>query len=254
MLAFPTLEAAGVTALVTTRSGGVSRGPYASLNLAFHVGDDPACVLANRARVAGALEVDPGTFVVAEQVHGHQVAVVAEGDAGRGAMEAASAVAGVDAMVTTAQGLPLMVLVADCVPVVMVDPAAGVLACTHAGWRGIAAGLPACTISIMEALGASPERLLAGVGPAADPATYQVDDAVAGALATRTSPDGGLVPDGPGRWLVDLGALVRQHLVDAGVPGPAIHCMARHTSDPSLFSHRRGAPTGRFALLAMLAR
>jgi len=157
-------------------------------------------------------------------------------------------------MATAARALPLMILVADCVPVVMVDPVARVLACVHAGWRGIAARLPARAVSAMAAPGASPGPLLVGVGPAADPATYQVGDAVAGALRDRCTTTTALVPDGSGRWLADLGSLVHQHLVAAGVPAPAIHRSPLHTSDPSLFSHRQGAPTGRFALLAMLTR
>lgn len=251
MLTFGTLEAAGVTALVTTRHGGVSAGCFTSLNLAFHVGDDPACVRANRARVAEVLGVDPATFVVAEQVHGNRVAVVEGADAGRGALGAATAVAGADAMATVARELPLMVLVADCVPVVMVDPVAGVLGCVHAGWRGIAAGLPARAVTAMVGLGASPQRLHVGVGPSADPATYQVGDAVADALRTKPT-TAAVVPHRPGQWLVDLGSLVCQHLVDAGVPQQAIARMPLHTSDPSLFSYREGTPTGRFALLAAL--
>jgi len=254
VLGFPELSEAGVTAFVTTRNGGVSAGPFATLNLAFHVGDDPARVRVNRARVAARLGVDAGTFVVAEQVHGPGVVVVEGADAGRGALEPGTAIAGADAMATVTPGLPLMVLVADCVPVVIVDPVARVLACVHAGWRGIAAGIVDRAVAAMAALGASPDRLLVGIGPAADPASYQVDDAVAGALRERCTTTDALVPDGPGHWLADLGSLVGAHLVAAGVSEPAVHRAPLHTSDPALFSHRRGAPTGRFALLATLVR
>ena len=156
MLAWPSLDALGVDAFVTTRHGGVSAGPYATLNLGLHVGDTEADVLVNRRRVAAALGADLGDFVFCNQVHGRRVAVVSAADRGRGALRLGDAVAVTDALVTTDPGTVLAILVADCVPIILVDPQAGVLACVHAGWRGTVAGVTGAALHAMQGLGARP--------------------------------------------------------------------------------------------------
>src|SRR5438552_230753 len=143
LLTWPALDASGAGAAVTTRSGGVSSGCCATLNLSLSVGDDPASVLENRRRLAAGLGARPEDFVFARQVHGAGVAVVGEADRGRGAFSLDDAIGDADVLVTTTPGIVLAILAADCVPLVLHDPVAGVLACVHAGWRGTAAGAPA---------------------------------------------------------------------------------------------------------------
>ncbi|MEJ5210038.1 MAG: laccase domain-containing protein, partial [Burkholderiales bacterium] len=118
---------AQVRALITTRAGGASVGPYASLNLADHVGDDPAAVRANRARLRALLPTEP---VWLEQVHGTDVLRVETGGARRA-----------DAAVSRAPGTVCAVLTADCLPVLLADRAGTVVAAAHAGWRGLSAGV-----------------------------------------------------------------------------------------------------------------
>jgi polyphenol oxidase len=146
VLTWPAFDAFGVDVLVTTRRGGISAGPYASLNLSFNVGDEPAAVLENRRRAAAALGARLDDVVVAEQVHGAVAAVVGAADRGRGARPDAAAVPGADALVTADPGTTLAVLAADCVPVVLYDPVAHVLACAHAGWRGTVAAAAAAAV------------------------------------------------------------------------------------------------------------
>ena len=254
MLRWAALDATGaVDALVTTRAGGTSRGDHESLNLGLHVDDDPVAVVENRRRAAAALGTDLDHLVVAQQCHGDRVVVVDTTDAGRGATTTTDAVADTDALVTTATDITIAVLVADCVPIVLVDPAAGVVGCAHAGWRGTAAGIAARTVATMAELGARADRLVVGIGPAVDPATYVVGPEVAAAIGGVVGDRRGEVLDhtGPRQWRCDLVAANTIVLGDAGVDVGKVHAMPLTTADPRLFSHRRG-DRGRFAVLARL--
>ena len=224
LLTWPALEASGADAAVTARDGGVSSGPYATLNLSLSVGDDPAHVLENRRRLAAALGANQGDFVFARQVHGAGVRIVGPADRGSGAFTLDDAVPDTDALVTASPDVVLAILTADCVPIVLHDPVAGVLACVHAGWRGTVARVPAAAVAAMQSLGSRPSDILAGVGPAAAPARYQVGpdvhqavtQAFGPAAATFLRPD----PAAPGHWLLDLWSATRHVLREAGLPGP----------------------------------
>lgn len=256
VLTWPAFDASGADVLVTTRHGGVSAGPYASLNLSFNVGDDPAAVLENRHRAADAIGAGLDEVVFAEQIHGAVAQVVGAADRGRGARAAAGAVPGADALVTADPGVVLAVLAADCVPVVLYDPAARVLACAHAGWRGTVAGAAASAVAAMRSLGSEPADVVAGIGPAIAAGCYQVGAEVAGAA---TSAFAGRAPDvlratGPGQWQFDLWAANRLILQDAGVPASQIHISSIPTGPAAnqFFSHRAERPCGRFAALARI--
>ena len=249
-------DAAGVTIAVTTRHGGVSRPPYDTLNLGLHVGDDASAVVANRAQAAEAFGVTLGDLVFARQVHGASAAHVTAADAGRGSTTEDDALADTDIVVTSDPGVTLVILVADCVPLALVDPAAHVLAAVHAGWRGTAAGAVGAAVRAMAEHGGRPERVLAFIGPAVAPERYQVGDEVRDALGAAGGPHGlgtdVARPDGPGHWLVDLVAANRLQLVAAGVAPERIFESMITTADPSLFSDRAARPCGRFGLLARL--
>src|SRR6516165_9463207 len=136
LLTWAALDGGGVEAFVTTRAGGVSAGPYESLNMSLTVGDEPGAVLENRRRVAAALGVDLADFVFSRQVHGAGVRVVTAADRSSGAFALDESVPDGDVLVTADPAVVLAILAADCVPVVLHDPAAGVPACVHGGWRG----------------------------------------------------------------------------------------------------------------------
>ena len=141
VLAWPAFEGLGAQVMVTTRGGGVSAGPYESLNLSFSVHDEPGAVLENRRRTAAAAGAGLADFVFARQVHSSRAQVVTAADRGRGTLSLDDAVPDTDALVTADPGDVLAILVGDCVPIVLYDPAARVLACVHAGWRGTVAGI-----------------------------------------------------------------------------------------------------------------
>ncbi len=280
LLAWPALDASGADAAVTARSGGVSSGPYATLNLSLSVGDDPGRVLENRRRLAAGFGASPEDFVFARQVHGAAVRVVGVADRGSGASCLDDAVADADALVTTSPGMVLAIQTADCVPIVLHDPVAAVLACVHAGWRGTVAGVTTAALAAMQALGSRPSDVIAGIGPAIAAARYQVGADVHQAVTQAFGPAAAVfirpdarpdsAPEAPDRWLLDLWAANRHALVAAGVPAPQIHTTNLPTgpalpagpatptspatpTGPSLFfSDRTARPCGRLALVARL--
>jgi hypothetical protein len=247
---------AGADVAVTTRLGGVSAAPYDTLNLGLHVGDHAADVVANRERAAEAFGVGLAGLVFARQVHGTAVVFVDGAEAGRGVRSEDDAVADADVLVTSAPGVTLVILVADCVPLALVDPAARVLAVVHAGWRGTAAGVVGAALDAMAEVGGEAARVRAWMGPGVAANRYQVTDEVRDGLAGAVRPaalDGGVArPDGPGHWLVDLAAANRQQLLRRGVPGDQIYDCGVTTADDRFFSDRASRPCGRFALLARL--
>ena len=227
--------------VVTDRRGGRSVSPYASFNLGDHVGDDPAAVAANRARVARELAVPDDRLVWMSQVHGTGVAIVDGSQDGP--------VPDTDALVTATPGLVLCVLVADCVPVLLADPVAGVVAAVHAGREGFRRGVVPAALSAMASLGARARHVTALLGPAVCgecyevPATMQADVAriaPEAAVRTRTGTAG-----------LDLRAGVAQVLRKAGIP-EVVHDPRCTVEDPHLFSHRRDGVTGRQAALVWL--
>ena len=182
--------------------------------------------------------------------------VVGDADRGSGAVRLDDTIPDTDALVTTTPGVVLAILAADCVPIVLHDPAAGVLACVHSGWRGTVARIGAATVAVMCTLGARPERIVAGVGPAIDPARYQVGpdvhEAVTGAFGEAAAarflrPD----PAAQQCWLLDLWAANRRVLREAGVAEENIHVTDTPTGK-DFFSDRTRRPCGRLALVARL--
>lgn len=250
-----------VDVVVTTRRGGVSPEPYASLNLGLHVGDDPDLVVENRRRAAAAAGAALDDLVVGEQVHGRHAEVVDDRHRGRGARSDDDAVPATDALVTPTAGPVLVTLVADCVPIVLYDPSAHVLATVHAGWKGTVGRVAAVALDAMAELGADPARVRAGLGPAIGADDYQVGDDVRGAVVDGLgrAADVALRPDPStrGRWLLDLHAANARVLTAAGVPPHQVERIAASTrTDERFFSHRAAqagpGPTGRFGLLARL--
>ncbi|MGH8980175.1 MAG: polyphenol oxidase family protein [Acidimicrobiales bacterium] len=250
---WPAIAEAGVDALVTTRDGGVSTGPYHSLNLGLHVGDDPASVRENRRRAAAALGAGVDELVFAQQIHGTRAATVTAADAGRGTHEAGNAIAATDTLVTRTPGPVLVTLAADCSPILLVDPGARVLATVHAGWRGAVGGAVAEAVHTMESLGARAATTLAWIGPTVAADTYEVGSEVADAARARLGADaaGVLTPAGD-RWHFDVAGANLVQLLAAGVPGHQVHRCRFTTGDGRFFSDRAARPCGRFGLLARL--
>lgn len=229
-------------AFFTTRQGGVSRGPYGSLNLAAGLGDAAGAVAENRRRVARVLGLSPAYLVEAQQVHGRRAAVVGPRQAGR-------VVPGVDGLVTRSAAVWLAVYTADCIPVLLLDPLSSAAGVVHAGWRGVAAGVVETTLARMvDAAGAAPQRMRAAIGPAIGGCCYEVDAPVASAMAGAPWWSEAARPGArPGRWYLDLRTAVRRQIEAFGVPPSAIEVIPGCTRcQPDLFfSYRREQTTGR---------
>jgi hypothetical protein len=226
-----------VRALCTLRTGGVSKAPYASLNLATHVGDMPAAVSENRQRLRTQFLL-PTEPLWLEQVHGTQVL---DADAPAGLSTAA------DAAITRQPGRVLAVLVADCLPVLLATRDGAAIAVAHAGWRGLAAGVIERTV---EALAVPPAQLQAWLGPAISAPHFEVGGEVRTAFVSQQAQAAACFSaNARGRWQCDLAGLARQRLSALGVS--SVHeaqlCTA---SDPERFySFRRDGQTGRIAAL-----
>lgn len=215
------------------RTEGSSVAPYDRANLADHVGDDPAHVDANRSLLASAVGLDLAHVVSMAPVHGNDVASV---DVATGAP-----VPEVDALVTTVPGLALLVLAADCVPVLLGDGAAGVVAVVHAGWRGVLSDVVGTTLAAMADHGARPDRIRAIVGPAICGSCYDVPRERFDAVVAVAPAAAAVASDGrPG---LDLRAGVVDRLRGAGVT-TALHGGCTVES-PELYSFRRDRVTGR---------
>lgn len=233
-----------VRALVSTRAGGVSEPPYESSNLAFHVGDRPARVRRNRHRLLTSAGIERVQWL--DQEHGRRVLAASFVTAASGPITA-------DASWTGAPGLGLAVLVADCVPLLLANDDASVVAVVHCGWRGTVGGIVETTLA---ALPEAPARLVAWLGPGICAACYEVGTDVRDALRAderRTV----LAPQRPSRrggpkWRLDLPALVAGRLRAAGVRRivPSSLCTM---CDSRFYSYRRDRRTGRFAALIWLA-
>jgi polyphenol oxidase len=229
--------APGVRALVTTRSGGASKGPYASFNLATKVGDDPAAVLRNREQLRSYL---PGDVVWLEQVHGAEVADATAADKPPRA----------DGAVARTRHVVCGVLTADCLPVLLAArhvPAVGV---AHAGWRGMAAGVIEATVARM---GVPPREIIAWLGPAIGPEAYEVGRDVYDAfVAASPQAEEAFRPRGAGKFLADLYQLARQRLAACGVGTVVGGGFCTLTDAARFYSYRRAPTTGRFASLVWI--
>ncbi len=232
----------GVLTAFSGRSGGVSRPPYQALNLGLGVDDDQAAVLANRAALARACGLPPTGLTFMRQVHG--------ADVWYAGTAAAQPPGPVDAMFTDVPGKALCVLVADCVPVLIADPAARLVGAAHAGREGLVAGVVPALVTAMIAAGASAARMRAVTGPAICGGCYEVPvqmqarvSAIVPAAKCETS---------AGTGGLDIAAGVRAQLAEAGVASITADGRCTRESD-DLYSYRRDGVTGRFAGLVWLS-
>ncbi len=225
---------------MSLRSGGVSRGPYATLNLGASVGDEATAVDTNRQRFAASFGMDLAAVMRLDQVHGASVRVAGVDPIG----------ADGDALVSDDPGWLLVVSAADCLPVLMHDPVTGAVAAVHAGWRGAVTGVvPAAVDTLQERYGSVPGDLEVWFGAAIRGPRYQVGPDVAAAFRRAGAPAAALRPDPhvPGRFRADVATFVRAQLLQLGLAPARLSDAGVCTSaDPRCYSHRRDAGrTGR---------
>ena len=243
--------AGGVTFAFTERTGGVSEAPYASLNLGDACGDDPGRVAENRRRALGAIGADglADRLVTPRQVHGDKVVRVASGDDGAVRAAAREAREGADAVVCTAECVPVLLCFADCVPVVLICP--GGFAVVHSGWRGTMARIVAkAARALAEQAGADAGEIRAYVGPHVLARDYEVSAELAARFAAEFGP--GVIV---GERNLDLSAALAATLAEAGVgEGSVAWCEdSTASTTPRFFSYRaEGGVCGRHGALAVM--
>ena len=231
------LRSPGIAHAYFTRRGGVSDGLYASLNAGEGSRDAAGDVRENKRRIAAALGVDAGSLVAMHQTHSADVLTVASPPVQRPR---------VDAMASATQGIALMVLTADCAPVLLADAEARVIGAAHAGWRGAYGGVLEATVAAMEALGASRAGIAAAIGPTIAQASYEVGPGFAAPIIGRTPAARELFApsDRPEHQRFDLPGYVRLRLRQAGVG--TVHDLALDTyaDERRFFSYRRATHRG----------
>jgi YfiH family protein len=252
-LAFYTFESLDafpeLTHAITTRRGGVSTGPYSSLNVSNGRGDDPKAVEENLTRIGRALGLDRRDLTSPKQQH--TAAVRRVGAAERGQIQL-----GCDALITDETRLPLLLRYADCVPVLIYDPAHRALALVHSGWRGTVLGAPRAAVeSLVREFRSRPEELVAAIGPSIGPCCYEVGPEVVDAVRSTFSGSETLLASRPsGRIHLNLWAANRRWLSGCGVRRIEVGeiCTACHTED--FYSHRaENGKTGHFAAVMTLS-
>ena len=237
---------------VSTRTGGVSKPPFDSLNLGFNVGDDPDDVLKNRKRLATTIGIPLRHFTIGEQIHSGNVTIIFEESRGKGSTNNKEAINVTDAMVTNVAGICLAILVADCVPILFFDPVQRAIGVAHAGWKGTLEFIAQKTVMAMEkAFGSLAEDIVVGVGPSIGPCCYKVGPDIISQVEIifHTKKEYILNESKSGEGYFDLWKANLDQLLHAGIERKniemAMTCTC-HTSD-LFFSYRlQKGFTGRF--------
>ncbi len=247
---FPQLECYGIVHGFTQRTGGDSDLVPQNLNMALHVGDNSQKVLANRNKVAQALNYDAKRVTTCAQVHGHQVVEVTPSLIGKGAFAYEDTIRDTDGLITREKEAPLMLFYADCVPVMLVDTKGTGIALVHAGWRGAVGNIALRALEMMEErFGTEPKNVVAALGSSIGPCCYEVDAAV---LSASSGYEECFTPTREGHWHLNLWQVNRLQLERLGVPSAQIWqsdcCTNDHVDEYFSYRHERGK-TGRLAAI-----
>ncbi len=238
----------GLGHAVLTRIGGVSQGPFATLNLGHTVGDDLSAVGENHRRALGSLGLRPGETVSPHQVHGARVGVV-----GRSHLDTVQPAT--DALVTAVPFVPLLMRFGDCASILFFDSARRVIGMAHAGWRGVVAGSVGATVRTMtERFNCDPADVWAGIGPTIGPCCYEVGSEVVDAVVAACPAGADVVHHVNGRVHLDLPAVVQAQLGAAGVRQIENAGLCTACRVDEFFSHRaEHGRTGRFGIVIGLS-
>ena len=252
------LKYGGICHFVSGRTGGFSSPPYNSLNLGFHVGDDPKKVLENRKVLASTLGISLDSFTFAEQIHDSRVRVVTEELKSSGGVEYKTAIDATDALVTDVPNICIIVLLGDCVPILFFDVKQNVIGVAHAGWRGTVRLVAEKTIRVFqERFRSKLEDIIVGIGPSIGPCCYEVGTEVVSQIENVFHGKAGYINSetSDGRCYLDLWEANRAQLVKVGIPEGNIELsrICTYCKHSLFFSrrHQRGE-TGRFGAGIMI--
>ncbi|MFW5979836.1 MAG: peptidoglycan editing factor PgeF [Halanaerobiales bacterium] len=241
-----------VTALFTTRKGGISTENYSSLNIGLHTDDKKENIIKNRKILAEALNLNPENFTCAKQVHGTNINVVKQNDKGKGAIHYSRAISSTDALFTTNKRLPLLTYYADCVPLYFMVPKKNIIGLAHAGWRGTVNKIAALSIDKLKSeFDVNPKNCWAAIGPAISRKNYEVDQNIINKFKKQFKPEDNIwTKKSNNKFLLDLKKANFILLNKAGIPSSQIIVSEMDTfeNEELFFSYRRdGKSTGRMA-------
>lgn len=237
----PLLSVPGLKHFISTRAGGVSQGPFSSLNLGYHVGDDPLLVQENRKRLAGLIGLPTTSILYAQQVHGTTILSPTTSDLAAPPKQA-------DGFLLNTPRRAAAIMTADCAAVLIADGTTRSAALLHAGWRGAALGIVPKGIQALQDLGVAPANLVCGFGPMLCSNCLEIGRDVATNFANSPA----LISSGS-QFHLDLKTHLTAHLIDSGVPKEQIfyHGSCPRCQNHRFFSHRGQRGTaGRCALVA----
>jgi len=237
---------------VSTRTGGRSSSPYDSLNLSFNVGDDPEKVLENRKLLVGSLGIPLTSLTTAKQIHNDNIKIVSEETRGRGSIDHKGAINATDAMVTNVPNICLMILLADCVPILFYDSSKRAIGIAHAGWKGTLQSVAQKTVKgLREEFGCLPQDIVVGIGPSIGPCCYQVGQEILSRVEDVFGTKQGFIRNGSedGKGYFDLWRANIEQLLQARIPEKNIEvakvCTCHHLDLFFSYRHKKGK-TGRF--------
>lgn len=249
-----------ISHFISSRTGGFSSPPHDSLNLAFHVEDYPNIVIKNREVFASAIDIPLNNFTFANQVHGNNVQIVTEELKSSGTFEEQTALDATDALVTDTPDICLIVLVADCVPVLFFDPVKKVVGVAHAGWKGTIGRIVQNTVRVfMEKYGSSPEDIIIGIGPSIGPCCYEVGREVISQVEDTFYGKNSYIErkTADSKGYLNLWEINKTLLTEMGIPEKNIESagICTHCNYNSFFSHRyEKSWTGRFGAGIMIKK
>lgn len=238
-----------ISHFVSTRNGGFSKSPYDSLNLGLHVGDNPETVLKNRQHLASVLGIPLDNFTTARQVHGCNVVTVKKSD---GAFHYDMSIAETDAMITDIPNICLMVLQADCVPILLFDAEKKVIGASHAGWKGTLSKIAQNTVrALQERFNCIPKDIYVGIGPSIGPCCYEVGAEIISKVTSNRDVYkgymGAMISDNKGFF--NLWETNKRQLIQMGIPEKNIEVaqICTRCNHDRFFSYRyQQKETGRF--------
>lgn len=225
---------------MSTRLGGISQGECAALNLGFNRKDAKENVRENFNRICASLGVEPESMAFSSQVHETSLRVVTAADRGKG-FSRDSDIKGVDGLLTDTPGVTLVTFYADCVPLFFYEPGRRAAALVHSGWRGTYANIAGQAVKRMvSAFGCDPSGIVAAIGPSIGRCCFEVGEEVYGLFAERYTEASFYTQSGPGKWKVDLQAIIKSELASEGLYGKNIHNSGICTKcrKDLFFSHR----------------
>ncbi len=246
-----------ITAIFTSRKGGISSGPYNSLNLGFHTDDSNDNILKNRKILAETLNIDYKKMTSAEQVHSNKIHIVKKEDTGKGALDYSSVINNVDGLITDIPDLPLVSFYADCVPLFFLDTENKVIGLAHAGWKGTVQKIgPRCVQKMKKEFNTSPEHLLVAIGPAISQKYFEVDeDVFLKFKSVFTDHEKFINKKNRFKYSIDLSLCNKLSLIKAEVPENNIICSNYCTYDNQeyFYSYRRdNGVTGRMVSIIQI--